>query len=216
MLNLLLNAILIKRRGLNCLSSSIIRTTWIDWGLWCVVAVRNWCGLVVQSRHDERYDVSNHRRLACLLNRLFRRRSKKTSKFRITGLCEGKQSVNGWFPSQRVSSTENVSIWWSHHGLCVMGLTAQVKRAAAGNWAPRGRLWWRHQKETFSALLAFCALNAPASDAVLPTVEQTMETPMIWDAIALIITSLQWRGSKCVRKHHASTWRSIRKVFNNF
>ena len=31
---------------------------------------------------------SNHRRLDCLLSRLFRRRSKKTSKLRITGLCE--------------------------------------------------------------------------------------------------------------------------------
>ena len=37
--------------------------------------------------------VSYHRRLACLINRLFRRRSKKTSKFRVTGLCEGNPPV---------------------------------------------------------------------------------------------------------------------------
>ena len=31
--------------------------------------------------------VSNHQPRGCLLNRLFRRRSKKTSKLRVTGLC---------------------------------------------------------------------------------------------------------------------------------
>ena len=40
-------------------------------------------------RHNERYSVSNHRHLNGLLNRLFRRRSKETSKLRVTGLCEG-------------------------------------------------------------------------------------------------------------------------------
>ena len=33
--------------------------------------------------------VSNHQPHGCLLNRLFRRRSKKTSKLRVTGLCVG-------------------------------------------------------------------------------------------------------------------------------
>ena len=33
----------------------------------------------LQWRHNERNGVSNHRRLDCLLNRLLRRRSKKTS-----------------------------------------------------------------------------------------------------------------------------------------
>ena len=36
----------------------------------------------LQWRHNERDGVSNHRRLDCLLNRLFRRWSKKTSKLR--------------------------------------------------------------------------------------------------------------------------------------
>ena len=35
------------------------------------------------------YGVTNHRRLDCLLNRLFRHRSKKTSELRVTGLCRG-------------------------------------------------------------------------------------------------------------------------------
>ena len=48
-------------------------------------------------------------------SRLFRRRSKKTSKFRVTGLCEGNSPVTGEFPAQRASNAENVSIWWRHH-----------------------------------------------------------------------------------------------------
>ena len=47
----------------------------------------NWRSL--QWRHNERYGVPNHQRLSCLFNRLFRRRSKKTSKLRVFDLCEG-------------------------------------------------------------------------------------------------------------------------------
>ena len=42
---------------------------------------------------------------------------KKTSKLRITGICEGNPPVTGGFPSQRASNAENVSIWWRHHGV---------------------------------------------------------------------------------------------------
>ena len=63
--------------------------------------------------------------------------------------------------------------------------------------------WWRHQMETFSTLLAghrWIPLTK-ASDAELwcflwsspeQTSEQTIETPVIWEAIALIMTSLYW------------------------
>ena len=53
-----------------------------------------WC-------HNEHDAVSNHHRPDCLLNRLFRNRSKKTSKLRVTCLCEGNPPVTGGFPSQR-------------------------------------------------------------------------------------------------------------------
>ena len=66
-------------------------------------------------RHDGRGSVSNHRLLGCLLNRLFRRRSKKTSKLCVTCLCEGNSPATGEFPSQRASNAENVSIWWRHY-----------------------------------------------------------------------------------------------------
>ena len=40
-------------------------------------------------RHNDHAGVSNHQPRGCLLNRLFRRRSKKTSKLRVTGLKNG-------------------------------------------------------------------------------------------------------------------------------
>ena len=51
----------------------------------------------------------------CLLNRSFRRRSKKTSKLRVTGLCAGNSPMTGEFPAQMDSNAESVSIWWRHH-----------------------------------------------------------------------------------------------------
>ena len=69
----------------------------------------------LQWRHDERHGVSNHRPPDCLLDCLFRRRSKKTSKLRVTGLCEGKSLVIGEFPSQMASNAEKASIWRRLH-----------------------------------------------------------------------------------------------------
>ena len=43
----------------------------------------------LQWRHNDHDGASNHQPHGCLLNRLFRRRSKKTSKLRVTGLCVG-------------------------------------------------------------------------------------------------------------------------------
>ena len=79
----------------------------------CLVRYKLLCTL--QCRHNERDGVSNHRRRDRLINRLFRRRSKTTSKLRVTGLCEGNSPVTGEFPAQRASNAEIVSIWWRHH-----------------------------------------------------------------------------------------------------
>ena len=59
--------------------------------------------LHITVRHNGRDSVSNHQPHHCLLNRLFRRRSKKTSKLRVTGLCVG-------------NSPE--TFWWRHHDSC--------------------------------------------------------------------------------------------------
>ena len=52
----------------------------------------------LQWRHNGRNSVSNHQPHDCLPNRLFRRRSKKTSKLRVTGLCAGNSPGTGEFP----------------------------------------------------------------------------------------------------------------------
>ena len=78
----------------------------------------------LQWRHNGRDSFSNHRPHDCLLNRLFRRRSKKTSKLRVTAVYEGNSPVTGEFPAQRASNVENVSIWWRHH---VLGLCSTVE-----------------------------------------------------------------------------------------
>ena len=50
-----------------------------------------WC-------HYECYGISNHGHLDALFNRLFRQRSKKTSKICVIGLCDGKPPVTGGTP----------------------------------------------------------------------------------------------------------------------
>ena len=83
-------------------------------GLWsasiCVWRVRplHW-------RHNGRDGVSNRQTHDCLLNRVFRRKSKKTSKLHVTGLYAGNSPVTGEFPAQMASNAENISIWWRHH-----------------------------------------------------------------------------------------------------
>ena len=83
-------------------------------GVWDVV----WAPVFLctsQWRHNERDSVLNHQPHHCLLKSLFGRRSKKTSKLRVTGLCAGNSPGTGEFPAQMDSDAENVSIWWHHH-----------------------------------------------------------------------------------------------------
>ena len=71
----------------------------------------------LQWRHNGLDGISNHQPHHCLLGRLFKRRSKKTSKLSVTGLFVGNSPGTGEFPAQMASNTENVSIWWHHHVL---------------------------------------------------------------------------------------------------
>ena len=65
----------------------------------------------IQWRHNGRDGIWNPQPHDCL----FRRRSKKTSKLRVTGLCAGNSPATGEFPAQMARKAENVSIWWRHH-----------------------------------------------------------------------------------------------------
>ena len=73
----------------------------------------------LQWRHNGHDNVSTHQPHDCLLNRLFRCRSKKTSKLRVTGLCAENLPGTGEFPAQTTSNAENFSIWWRGHVILV-------------------------------------------------------------------------------------------------
>ena len=64
-----------------------------------------WCqlGIALQWRHNGRDGVSNHKPQDCLLKCLFRRRSNKTPKLCVTGLCEGNSPLTAEFSAQRDS-----------------------------------------------------------------------------------------------------------------
>ena len=84
-----------------------ITVTW--WYVWCIewasgnqeevqaCLVTLWLFIIscyslyktLRWRYNDHAGVSNHRPHGCLLNRLFRHRSKKTSKLRVAGLCVG-------------------------------------------------------------------------------------------------------------------------------
>ena len=80
----------------------------------------------LQWRHNGRDSVLNLQPHDCLLNRLFRRRSKKTSKLHVTGLCAGNSPLTGGFPAQMASNAENVSIWWRHQGKRLNGAVGLI------------------------------------------------------------------------------------------
>ena len=81
-----------------CTSGTITRITQV----WSVIMTN--LGSPLQWRHDERDGVWNHQPRDCFFHRLFMRRSRKTSKLRVTGLCAGNSPVIGEFPAQRTSN----------------------------------------------------------------------------------------------------------------
>ena len=69
---------------------------WISNCSWEPGDISTWWNIMpLQWRHNESNAISNHRHLDCLFKPLFRRRSKKTPKLRVTGLCEGNIPVKG-------------------------------------------------------------------------------------------------------------------------
>ena len=86
----------------------------LGWLLWIQHLIDILPQFITMNEHD---CISKHQPHDCLLNRLFMRRSKKTSKLSATGLCAGNSPLTGEFPAHKASNTENVSIWWRHHVL---------------------------------------------------------------------------------------------------
>ena len=81
---------------------------------WCYICRSN---VSLEWRHNRREGVSNNQPHDCLLNRSFRRRSKKTSKLRVTGLCEGNSPVNS--PNKGPVTRKSVYLMTSSCGIDV-------------------------------------------------------------------------------------------------
>ena len=105
--------------------------------------------------------------------RLFRRRSKKTSKFCVTGHSPGNLTVSDEFPSEMASNAENVSICWRHHGQDMLNVLTRVMSFAhqvyfGGNQPLKIKKskWYimTSSNGIISALLALCAGNSPVTD----------------------------------------------------
>ena len=91
------------------------KTVCIFLGIYCISPQWIPSDLTLQWRHDKRGGISNHQPHDYSFDRFFRRRSKKTSKLRVTGLCGGNSPVTDGFHSQRASHVENASIYWRNH-----------------------------------------------------------------------------------------------------
>ena len=93
------------------IEASILHSIWYqffrDTGTALFITHWGWVThLSLQWRHNGRNNVSNHQPHHCLLNRLFRRRSKKTSKLRVIGICAVNSPVTGEFPVQMANDAD--------------------------------------------------------------------------------------------------------------
>ena len=101
--------------------------------IWDAMALMVTVMRALQWRHNKRDGVSNLQCHDCKLKRLFRCRSKKTSKLRVTGFCAGDSPVTGELPAQRASNAGNVSIWWRHHDFTGRPFETRTRRSPVGS-----------------------------------------------------------------------------------
>ena len=102
----------------------------------------------LQLRHNERDGVQNRRRLHRLFNRLFKHKSKKISKLRVTGLCEGNSPVTGEFPHKEPVKGKmfpfddvimlthihsSMTLWHIHSSMTLWHLARQLQMATMNN-----------------------------------------------------------------------------------
>ena len=149
--------------------------------------------LSLQWLHNDHDSVSNHQPHDCLLNRLFGRRSKNTSKLRVTGLCVGNSPGTGEFPAQMASNAENVSIWWRHHGAglflhieqihysdVIMGtMASQITMQPHDCWINRLRRRWS-KKTSKLRVSGLCEENSPVTGEFPAQMASNAENVSIW------------------------------------
>ena len=110
-------------------------------------------------RHNWRDSVSNYQPHHCILNRSLRRSLKKTSKFRVNGICVGNSPGTAEFPAQMASNAENVSTWWRHHANYESLLRFRGNRSVAHAGEPCTSFWmlllkpWSQNMDTHNQLI---------------------------------------------------------------
>ena len=125
----------------------------------------------LQWRHNGRDSVSNHQPHYCLLNRLFRRRSKKTPKVLDTGLCAGNSPGTGEFLAQMASIAANVSIWWRHHDMFRwLAFGASLCRLRGKKLSQNTKVIVKHQTTNMKCL--HNVFGCPACDIPLSAVKK--------------------------------------------
>ena len=134
---------------------------------------------VIQWRHNGHDSVSNHQPRECLLNRLIRCRSKKTSKLRVTDLCAGNSPETGDFPAQRASNAENVSIGWRHHENVCITIHDALHRYELKLLRPLRKLLWI---KWCNAIFLFISISmASWVTVIVETIYQLRRTLFQWE-----------------------------------
>ena len=161
----------------------------------------------LQWRRNERGSVSNHQPYDCLLNRLFRRRWKKPSKLRVTGLCAGNSPEAGEFPAQKTSNAEKVSIWWRHHEACIIQLVSYrlVRHISGYLWVLYYIKWYLENAFEFVMISHLSAHSVHDYDLSIPSVNLCHRLPLgslfvtvqLKNCSTLLLKTL-WDKSLCV------------------
>ena len=95
----------------------------------------------LQWRHNGHDSVSNHQPHHCLLKRLFRRRSKQTSKLRVTGLCVGNSpgavnSPHKWPVTRKMFPFDDVILYIFSPGMDPCSLLIPSSVASSSRVSP--------------------------------------------------------------------------------
>ena len=90
--------------------ATLYKSPWYKFAWYCYVGIS-----IITRRHNERDGVLIHRRLDRLLNCFPGAVQRKKQSSASLAFVWGNPPVTGGFPSQRVSKTENVFMWWCHH-----------------------------------------------------------------------------------------------------
>ena len=107
----------------------------------------------LQWRQNERDGVSDHQPHDSLLNRLFRRRSKKTSMLRVSGLCAWNSPETGEFPRHKWPVTWKMLPFDD----VIMGSTFQILTSVTYNLRNTNEYIWHNRWHYMDDLVQECS-----------------------------------------------------------